>query len=82
VVLQFSLLLDGVQIVDTSSFILERSVFWTRFNSRHIVRPSSATTAVQKKEATLTLAKHMAKKAGGPNKMAKRAAAMAKKAKK
>merc|ERR1739838_1162051 len=35
--------------------------------------------AVQKKEATLTLAKHMAKKAGGPNKMAKRAAAMAKK---
>ena len=38
--------------------------------------------AVQKKEATLTLAKHMAKKAGGPNKMAKRAAAMAKKAKK
>merc|ERR1712140_23337 len=34
--------------------------------------------AVQKKEATLTLAKHMAKKAGGPNKMAKRAAAMAK----
>ena len=38
--------------------------------------------AVQKKEATLTLAKHMAKKAGAPNKMAKRAAAMAKKAKK
>ena len=35
--------------------------------------------AVLKKEATLTLAKHMAKKAGGPNKMAKRAAAMAKK---
>ena len=35
--------------------------------------------AVQKKEATLTLAKHMAKKAGAPNKMAKRAAAMAKK---
>merc|ERR1712195_67845 len=35
--------------------------------------------AVQKKQATLTLATHMAKKAGGPNKMAKRAAAMAKK---
>merc|ERR1739849_22024 len=35
--------------------------------------------AVQKKEATLTLAKAMAKKAGAPNKMAKRAAAMAKK---
>merc|ERR1712140_88699 len=34
--------------------------------------------AVQKKQAELTLAKHMAKKAGGPNKMAKRAAAMAK----
>merc|ERR1712098_10886 len=35
--------------------------------------------AVQKKQAELTLATKMAKKAGGPNKMAKRAAAMAKK---
>merc|ERR1712212_268275 len=35
--------------------------------------------AVQKKQAELTLAAAMAKKAGGPNKMAKRAAAMAKK---
>merc|ERR1712062_373911 len=38
--------------------------------------------AVQKKQADLTLAAAMAKKAGGPNKMAKRAAAMAKKSKK
>merc|ERR1712126_105072 len=38
--------------------------------------------AVQKKQAELTLAAAMAKKAGGPNKMAKRAAAMAKKSKK
>merc|ERR1712209_270777 len=35
--------------------------------------------AVQKKQAELTLAAAMAKKAGAPNKMAKRAAAMAKK---
>merc|ERR1712149_124696 len=35
--------------------------------------------AVEKKQAELTLATKMAKKAGGPNKMAKRAAAMAKK---
>ena len=35
--------------------------------------------AVQKKQAELTLAANMAKKAGAPNKMAKRAAAMAKK---
>merc|ERR1719400_1347774 len=35
--------------------------------------------AVQKKQAELTLAATMAKKAGAPNKMAKRAAAMAKK---
>merc|ERR1712179_750008 len=38
--------------------------------------------AVLKKEAELTLATAMAKKAGAPNKMAKRAAAMAKKSKK
>merc|ERR1739837_52297 len=35
--------------------------------------------AVQKKQAELTLAAKMAKRAGAPNKMAKRAAAMAKK---
>merc|ERR1739837_50427 len=35
--------------------------------------------AVEKKQAELTLAAKMAKKAGAPNKMAKRAAAMAKK---
>merc|ERR1711982_286952 len=35
--------------------------------------------AVEEKQAELTLAAKMAKKAGGPNKMAKRAAAMAKK---